>query len=352
MLASVLASVLPSEVASEWRRRGRSRRCPRAPASHPRTGRRRGRSRRRCAPRRPRGRALLSHGAIVARCCPARSGASRVCPSHRARRPARSAGVGGSVDAGRGDAVVLLAAQVGLHRPAAEDDLPSAYRGGRPRAGRGAGHPRQQPPVLLRLVVHAAGDPPPGDVRGEGRDFEGHGLKGWLQRRSSRAPARFRSTGRAAGPRRGRCDGVARPRQRRVLRHLSRGHPQPRRPAVPRPHRGRPGRAGGRRCRSSRSPSSAPTWSCPPARCSAATPDRWCASAATDFSRYEGMELTATSCARSPRMITIMELSGQEYVFIYATKAPQGDSAGGLPGTFPDPGGDGAHGITRCSSPR
>src|SRR5690349_24978654 len=48
---------------------------------------------------------------------------------------------------------VLLVPQVRRARAVAQAGLPAVRRRGRPGAGRGAGDPRQQPPVLRRLAV-------------------------------------------------------------------------------------------------------------------------------------------------------------------------------------------------------
>ena len=113
---------------------------------------------------------------------------------------------------------------------------------------RGPGDPRQQPPLLRRLALHAADADPQGHVRGQGRVLhhprhQGLAAEDVLLRRrpgADRPVRRRRRRGRAerrqAGPRRGR-----------PVRHLPRGHPLPRRQALPRQDRRRPARARDRR---------------------------------------------------------------------------------------------------------
>ena len=147
----------------------------------------------------------------------------------------------------------LLVLEVDRDRTMAQAGLPAAHRGRGARPRRGAGDPRQQPPVLRRLAVHAAHAAAPRHVRGQGRVLQHPGHQGLvpaevLLRRRPGA----RSTGRAPPPPRAPC-----PRPSRILddgetlRHLSRGHPVPRRPALPRQDRGRSPRPRDRACRSS-----------------------------------------------------------------------------------------------------
>ena len=99
---------------------------------------------------------------------------------------------------------VLLVPEVGRHRPPAAGDLPSRRpgRGERPRGG--SGDPRQQPPVVRRLAVHAADAAAPGHVRGQGRVLhQPRASRAGSRRSSSPAPARSRST--AAAPTRPRA---------------------------------------------------------------------------------------------------------------------------------------------------
>ena len=90
--------------------------------------------------------------------------------------------------------------------------------------------------------------------------FTGAGIKGWAQKRffagTGQVPDRPQ---RRPGQRRRPAGRPQGPAARRAVRHLSRRHPQPRRPAVQGPHRRRPAGPAGRACRSSRPPSSAPT---------------------------------------------------------------------------------------------
>src|SRR3954447_26100341 len=64
--------------------------------------------------------------------------------------------------------LVLLVAQMGLSGTCAQARLPATGRGRRERPVRGARDPRQQPPLLRRLALHAADAAAPGDVRREG----------------------------------------------------------------------------------------------------------------------------------------------------------------------------------------
>ncbi|CAA9314313.1 MAG: Acyl-CoA:1-acyl-sn-glycerol-3-phosphate acyltransferase, partial [uncultured Nocardioidaceae bacterium] len=130
-----------------------------------------------------------------------------------------------------------------LDRPGsgAAGAVPPGGRGARARARAGAGHPRQQPPVVHRLGVHAAHAAPQGDVRGQGRVLHDPGPQGLAagtvlpQRRPGphRPQQRGRRRGCVAGGQEGAVLGGA-------VRDLPRGDPVPRRAPLPRPDRGRP----------------------------------------------------------------------------------------------------------------
>ena len=121
----------------------------------------------------------------------------------------------------------------------------------------------------------------------------------------------------------GRRGGAA---ARRAVRHLPRGHPQPRRQAAQGAHRRRPPGARGRRARSSRSASSAPTRSSRP---DAKAPkllrvvldhDRP-ADRARALRRSRPERHRALRSMIDEVMFEIRELTGQEYVDAYAGKA-------------------------------
>ena len=177
---------------------------------------------------------------------------------------------------------------------------PGLRRRERPR--RGPGDPRQQPPLLRRLAVHAAHPAAAGDLRGQGGVLHRPRRQGLVAEDlllrvrpgADRPLGRRRRGGRAAL-------GQAGARRGRPVRHLPRGHPLPRRPALPRQDRRRAARARdrrprdpGRRRRHRRGR---------PARQEVrhASPARWCASASPWTSpATRAWRTTATSCARSP----------------------------------------------------
>src|SRR4051812_17383845 len=95
-----------------------------------------------------------------------RCGALSRFPSDRPARPLGRA-EGRTLFLRRKDPGVLLAAEVRHPWPAAPVDLPSRRARPGERAGEGPGHPRLQPPFLLRLDLHTPDGPPQGDVRRE-----------------------------------------------------------------------------------------------------------------------------------------------------------------------------------------
>ena len=151
-----------------------------------------------------------------------------------------------------------------------------------------------------------------------------------LRRRpgADRPVRRHRGRGRAHGR-------EADPRRGRPVRHLPRGHPLPRRQALPRQDRRRPARARdqgagdpGRRGRHRRGGAAR-------ARSSARSPGpvvRF--GKPLDFSRYEGMENDRyiLRSITDEIMYEIMRLSGQEYVDMYATRAKEESKKAGRSG--------------------
>ena len=176
------------------------------------------------------------------------------------------------------------------------------HRGRRERARRGTRDPGQQPPLVRRLAVHAADAAAPGHLRGQGRVLHhARASRAGSRRSSSPAPARCRSTASGVG-RRGRAVvGAPDPRRGRPVRHLPRGHPLPRRPALPRQDRRRPAGAGdqgagdpGRRRRHRRRRAARQeVRQVHPA-------DRALRQAAGLLAATRAWRTTATSCARSP----------------------------------------------------
>ena len=128
-------------------------------------------------------------------------------------------------------------------------------RGLRPPADRRPGDPVPEPHLVPRLGVPDAERPAQHQLRRQGRV---HGLvedevplPG-----DGHDPDRPHRRLQVAGGALGRRSGAA---PRRAVRHLPRGHTQPRRRAAPGPHRRGPAGPRGRRARSSRSASRAPT---------------------------------------------------------------------------------------------
>src|SRR6266540_347461 len=72
----------------------------------------------------------------------------------------------------------LLADEVRLHRSAPPSDLATVDRGDRARTGTRVGDPREQPPVVLRLVLHAADGAAQGHVPREGGVLHHTGSQG------------------------------------------------------------------------------------------------------------------------------------------------------------------------------
>ena len=142
----------------------------------------------------------------------------------------------------------LLVPEVDRPRARAATRLPAQGLRHRPRAGGGSRDPRQQPPVVRRLAVHAAHAHPAGHLRRQGRVLHHPRHQGLvpeevLHRRRAGAD---RPVGRQ---RRGGRDEVGDedPRRGRPVRDLPRGHPVPRRQALPRQDRRGPARARERR---------------------------------------------------------------------------------------------------------
>ena len=117
-----------------------------------------------------------------------------------------------------GGKVVLLVPQVDRPRAVPPGHLPARHRGSRERPRRGPGDPRQQPPVVRRLAVHAADPAAPGHLRGQGRVLHHAGHQGLvpeevlLRRRPGadrprvrRRPPRARCRPRVASSRRATC---------------------------------------------------------------------------------------------------------------------------------------------------
>src|SRR3954451_9471249 len=143
-------------------------------------------------------------------------------------------------------AVVLLDPQVPRGRTVAPSGLPAVCRGRGQRPQRGPGDPREQPSVVLGLVLHAAGHRAPGDLPGQvgllpraGRQGPAH--RGILQggRSAARRPLGWPSV------RGGTDDGAQGAQRGTPARNLSRGHPLARRAALPRKDRSRPDGGGG-----------------------------------------------------------------------------------------------------------
>ena len=238
------------------------------------------------------------------------AGGTRVCRRHRRRERSRRGSRGG-----RG---ALLVPEVDRARAVAEDRLPAPRRGRRERPGVRARHPRQQPPVVHRLAVHAADPAAPGHVRGQGGVLHHpRASRAGSRRSSSPAPARCRSTGpvptppRAPSRRRARSSSrvtssASTPRARArttagstAARPASPGwRSRPRVPVIPVAVLGTdvvapPGKTFG-------------TFTRPGVRFGKPL----------DFSRYEGMENDRyiLRAITDEIMYEIMQLSGQEYV--------------------------------------
>ena len=151
-----------------------------------------------------------------------------------------------------------------------------------------------------------------------GRGIKGKAHGGVLQGRrpGTRRPVRWQG-------RRGRAQlRSADPASRRAARHLPRGHPLARRPALPRPHRRRPDGPRGRRPgppgRDDRHRQGPAHRQEAPADHAHRHPDR---QARSSFARYEGMEddRFVLRSITDEIMYELMLLSGQEYVDEYAT---------------------------------
>ena len=130
--------------------------------------------------------------------------------------------------------------------PVPEGCVPSLGRWDGQRPARGAGHPGEQPPVVLRPLLRGAAAAAQGCLPGQGRvphraRHQGPGQQGILPQRG-RDP---RGPGRRGGERAGAADRPAGARRGRPAGHLPRGHPDPGRPALPRQDRCGPARPGG-----------------------------------------------------------------------------------------------------------
>ena len=139
--------------------------------------------------------------------------------------------------------------------------------------------------------------------------------------------------------------GRARAAPRRAVRHLPRGHAQPRRLAVQGPHRRGPAGAEASAARSSPSASIGTGEIQPP---DAKVPKLFGSCAIRigrpiDLERYRNREPTTSSCCAQITdevMYEIRELTGQEYVDVYATKKAE---------TLPDRGGPASRHVRRTS---
>ena len=215
----------------------------------------------------------------------------------RKRRPSRADTTTAERAGRRG---VLLVPEVGGHRPLAADRLPTRRRGREARPRGGSRDPREQPPVVRRLAVHAADAHAPGHLRGEGGVLHQPRAQGLVpaQVLLRGRPGAHRPFGRL-GRRRRPVLGAPDPRGGDLFGIYPEGA-VPRRPPLPGQDRrgapragdqgaGDPGRGAGYRRRGAPARSSAP--SSGPASASA----RPWTSRATRASRA-----TATSSARSP----------------------------------------------------
>ena len=173
----------------------------------------------------------------------------------------------------------------------------AARRGARAHPRLGAGDPGLQPPVVHRLDRAADQRAAAGVLPRQGRllGLVAHPLVLPGHRRRPGAPRRRREGRRQPAYRR------RDPASGRPARHLPRGHPQPRRTALPRQDRSRPHGARGRRPDRARVRSSAPTRRCRPAptgpgvsRSPSATAGHWtCRATATSAP-------TRSRCVRPP----------------------------------------------------
>ena len=196
------------------------------------------------------------------------------------------------------------------------------------------GDPGQQPPVVLRLVLHAGAGAAQGDLPGQGRVLH-HARASraffsadvHLRRRQVPIDRDDADAARAA-----LNTGVRVLRRGHAAGHLPRGHPLAGRPALPRQDRRRPDGAGVRRRRhpvrdgQHRRSSSRPGGCIPKLRPRPGV--RF--GKPLDFSRYEGMagDRFVERSMTDEIMYELMQLSGQEYVDKYAAKVKKAEGDG------------------------
>ena len=140
-----------------------------------------------------------------------------------------------------GGPVVPLRAHQGSARTDHAPDVPPTGGGRGEHPGRRSGDPRRQPPDVHRLDDPAAGLRPAGLLHRQGRVRHRQGPQGpadgLVLHRRRHDPG---GPGRRPRRRRGADDRPPGAGGGQDLRHLPRGHPLPRRPAVPGPYRHRP----------------------------------------------------------------------------------------------------------------
>ena len=219
---------------------------------------------------------------------PATSGGRQLfgAPPVRIGSGSYSSGFPGAGHRGVGSSDGLLVDEVRLARPVPAPAVAAVDRGAREHPRRPSGHPGQQPPVVLRLVLHAGARPAQGDLPGQGRVLHHAGHQGVLLagvhvRRSGRCPSTARQGRRAgrAGHRRAR----AAVRAQQPAGHLPRGHPLAGRAAVPRQDRRGPA---GPRVRRRRHPDGHGQHRAPSSRRGAASPSCVPAPASSSASRW------------------------------------------------------------------
>ena len=158
-----------------------------------------------------------------------------------------------SLPPGRRRADAVLVPEVHRRRTVAARALPALGRGPRPRPRQGRRDPREQPPVLLRLLLPAARRAAAHHLPGQERLLHRPGHQGLLhedvlRRRGPGARGPLRRPGLRGRP----AHGPAHPRRGQPAGHLPRGHALPERHALPRQDRASPAWRWRPRCRSCR----------------------------------------------------------------------------------------------------